>query len=84
MGWEAECDGFNRSYGDLALDENRLDALEDASKAARKARQRITESLRIVKSAEDELRNRFGFMRGSRLLVGSIFVLCLICGLVCD
>ncbi len=63
-----------RSCGDLALDENRLDALEGASNAARKALQRITESLRIVKSAEDELRNRFGSVGGSKLLVGSVCI----------
>lgn len=65
---------FDRTCEDLALDENRLDALEDASKAARKARRRITESLRIVKSAEDELRKRFGSMGGSKLLVRLLLV----------
>ncbi|KAI0071720.1 hypothetical protein K474DRAFT_1668701 [Panus rudis PR-1116 ss-1] len=53
----------DRSYDDLSRDQNRIDALQDASKAARNARQRITESLDLVKSAEDDLKKKFGALR---------------------
>ncbi|CAL1707874.1 unnamed protein product [Somion occarium] len=51
------------SCDELAHDENRIDALEDASKAARNARKRISESLQLVKTAEDDLRSKFGSLR---------------------
>lgn len=66
-----------RSCDELAHDENRIDALEDASKAARNARKRISESLQLVKTAEDDLRSKFGSLREgmhkSKLLVGCPF-----------
>ncbi|THH30419.1 hypothetical protein EUX98_g3785 [Antrodiella citrinella] len=58
-----DLDEVDRTYDDLALDENRLSTLEDASRAARSARKRITDSLRYVQSAEDDLRQKFGSLR---------------------
>lgn len=53
-----------------------MSALEDASKAARNARMKISKSLQFVKSAEDALRNKYGsFKEGvnqTKFLVGSV------------
>lgn len=66
---------LSRSYDDLALDDNRLSALEDASRAAKNARKRISTSLRYVQNAEEDIRKKFGSlkkgMRESRFLVSS-------------
>ncbi|TCD61633.1 hypothetical protein EIP91_008139 [Steccherinum ochraceum] len=66
-----DLDEVDRSYEDLALDENRLGALEDASRAARSARKRIEDSLKFVKTAEEDLKARFagkGVRRETRYL----------------
>lgn len=62
-----------RSCDELAHDQGRIDALEDASKAARSARKKISETLTYMTSAEDDIRSKFGALRDgmskSRLLV---------------
>ncbi|KAH8108093.1 hypothetical protein BXZ70DRAFT_35820 [Cristinia sonorae] len=58
-----DLDEVDRSYDNLALDENRLGALEDASRAAKSARKRISDSLRYVQTAEDDLKMKFGSLR---------------------
>ncbi|KAI0790671.1 hypothetical protein C8Q75DRAFT_760087 [Abortiporus biennis] len=58
-----DLDEVDKSCDDLAHDVNRLAALEDVSKAARKARQKLNESLKMVSNAEDDLRSKLGAMR---------------------
>ncbi|OBZ68166.1 hypothetical protein A0H81_11792 [Grifola frondosa] len=55
----------DRSSDHLALDENRCAALDDASKAARRARNKISRSLQLVKNTESDLRSRYGSLRES-------------------
>lgn len=55
----------DRSYEALAVDEGRLGALENASKAARNARNKISKSLHIVKNAESDLKSKYKPLRES-------------------
>ena len=59
------CLVVTRSCDELAHDENRIDALQDVSKAARNARRKITESLQLMNTAEDDLRSKLGSLRDS-------------------
>ncbi|CCL98358.1 uncharacterized protein FIBRA_00353 [Fibroporia radiculosa] len=47
------------SYRALVVDENNVDALEDASRAARNARHKISKSLQLVKNAESDIKNKY-------------------------
>ncbi|KAK7692899.1 hypothetical protein QCA50_004534 [Cerrena zonata] len=69
-----DLDEVDRSCDELAHNENHISALENTSKAARNARKRISESLQLVKTAEDDLRSKLGSLRNgmtkSKLLPG--------------
>ncbi|KAI0940568.1 hypothetical protein AcW1_003729 [Taiwanofungus camphoratus] len=53
----------DRSCADIVLDEKRLSALEDASKAARSARNKISRSLQLVKTAEQDVKDKYKPLR---------------------
>ncbi|KZT04703.1 uncharacterized protein LAESUDRAFT_657426 [Laetiporus sulphureus 93-53] len=55
----------DRSCEILAAEDNHVGALENASKAARSARSKITKSLRLVKTAESDLKSKYGPLRES-------------------
>lgn len=63
----------HRSRDALVIDEDRVEVLEDASKAARTARQHISKSLQVVKGVGGDMKSKYGplreSMRKSRFLV---------------
>ncbi|PCH43921.1 hypothetical protein WOLCODRAFT_26303 [Wolfiporia cocos MD-104 SS10] len=49
-----DLDDMDRSFEAMAVDDKRINALEDASRGAREARQKIAQSLKFVQDAEND------------------------------
>ncbi|KAH9945686.1 hypothetical protein B0H21DRAFT_744238 [Amylocystis lapponica] len=63
----ADLSEVDRSCEDLAIldDQRRISALDDASRAARSARSKISRSMQLVKNAEIDPSSRYGALRAS-------------------
>lgn len=55
----------DRSRDALVVDEDRVEVLEDASKAARTARQHISKTLQVVKGVGGDMKSKYGPLRES-------------------
>jgi hypothetical protein len=51
--------------GEELINDRRLEELEEVSRAAREARNKIAKSLRLAKHAEDDIRSKYGSLRAS-------------------
>lgn len=65
------------SGNELDFDDKRLSELNDVSRAARDARNKLAQTLRMARNTENDLRSKYGSMRASmkrsKLLVGRHF-----------